>query len=51
MFSTTLAAPEATNIAGLCVSVTPTSFYNVPVGGTAGNPGIGDIIYQDAKMV
>ena len=48
-FTTTLAAPEATNIVGLCVSVTPTSFYNVPVGGTAGNPGLGDIIYQDAN--
>jgi len=48
-FTATRAAPEATNVAGLCVSSAPTSFYNVPVGGTAGNPGLGDIIYQDAN--
>ena len=48
-FTTTRAAPEGTNVAGLCVSSAPTSFYNVPVGGTAGNPGLGDIIYQDAN--
>ena len=48
-FTTTRNAPEATSISGLCTSVTPTSFYNVPVGGTSGNPGLGDIIYQDAN--
>ena len=50
-FTTTRNAPEATSVSGLCTSVSPTSFYNVPVGGTAGNPGVGDIIYQDASAV
>jgi len=50
-FTTTRNAPEATSVSGLCTSVSPTSFYNVPVGGTAGNPGVGDIIYKDASAV
>jgi hypothetical protein len=47
VFTTTRAAPEATNIAGLCAASVDAPFYHVLVNGTAGNPAVGDIMFQD----
>jgi|9_EtaG_2_1085328.scaffolds.fasta_scaffold00512_7 hypothetical protein len=43
------AAPSATNASGLCTVGAVTTYYHVVVGGSAGNPGVGDIIYTDAN--
>ena len=43
------AAPSATNASGLCTVGAVTTYYHVVVGGSVGNPGVGDIIYTDAN--
>ena len=48
-FLTTRVAPEPTSVSGLCATSVDAPFYHVVVNGTAGNPAVGDIIYQDAN--
>ena len=48
-FLATRAAPVDPNQAGLCAASVDQPFYHVLVNGTAGNPALGDIIYQDAN--
>ena len=50
-FLTTRVAPEPTSVSGLCGTSVDAPFYHVVVNGTAGNPAVGDIIYQDASAV
>ena len=50
-FLTTRVAPQATNIAGLCTASVDQPRYHVLVNGTAGNPAVGDIMFQDANGV
>tara|TARA_R110002096_G_scaffold435313_1_gene660164 strand:- start:122 stop:1462 length:1341 start_codon:yes stop_codon:yes gene_type:complete len=50
-FLTTRVAPQATNIAGLCTLSVDQPRYHVLVNGTAGNPAVGDIMFQDANGV
>jgi hypothetical protein len=50
-FLTTRVAPEPTSVSGLCGTSVDAPFYHVLVNGTAGNPAVGDIIYQDASAV
>ena len=48
VFLLTRTGPQPTNIAGLCSASLDVAFYHVVVNGTAGNPAVGDIMYQDA---
>jgi hypothetical protein len=43
------AAPSPTNASGLCTVGATTTYYHVLVNGVAGNPAVGDIIYQDSN--
>jgi hypothetical protein len=43
------AAPSPTNASGLCTAGATTTYYHVLVNGVAGNPAVGDIIYQDSN--
>jgi hypothetical protein len=43
------AAPSPTNVSGLCTVGATTTYYHVLVNGVAGNPAVGDIIYQDSN--
>jgi hypothetical protein len=48
-FLLTRTGPEPTNVSGLCSLSIDQPFYHVPVNGTAGNPAVGDIMFQDAN--
>jgi len=48
-FLLTRTGPQPTNIAGLCTTSVDEPFYHVVVNGTAGNPAVGDIMFQDAN--
>lgn len=48
-FLLTRTGPEPTNVSGLCSLSVDQPFYHVPVNGTAGNPAVGDIMFQDAN--
>jgi hypothetical protein len=48
-FLLTRTGPEPTNVSGLCSASVDATFYHVVVNGTAGNPAVGDIMYQDAN--
>lgn len=48
-FLLTRTGPEPTNVSGLCSLSVDQTFYHVPVNGTAGNPAVGDIMFQDAS--
>ena len=50
-FLTTRVAPVPANIAGLCTLSVDQPRYHVLVNGTAGNPAVGDIMFQDANGV